>query len=86
MLPALVSCHDGACVSPPLRTIAPVPSWHGSPRAVSTGGPWGRMSIPRRRLVGQFTDPLSLAERPDDEAATSVVDHLVRHLEDLAGA
>ena len=37
-------------------------------------------------LVGQFTDPLSLAERPDDEAATSVVDHLVRHLEDLAAA
>ena len=37
-------------------------------------------------LVGQFTDPLSLAERPDDVAATSVVDHLVRHLEDLAAA
>jgi class 3 adenylate cyclase len=37
-------------------------------------------------LVGQFTDPLSLAERPDDEAVTSVVDHLVCHLEDLAAA
>ena len=37
-------------------------------------------------LVAQFTDPLALAERPDDEAATSVVDHLVRHLEDLAAA
>jgi len=37
-------------------------------------------------LVVQFTDPLALAERPDDEAATSVVDHLVRHLEDLAAA
>jgi len=37
-------------------------------------------------LVVHFTDPLSLAERPDDEAATSVVDHLVRHLEDLAAA
>ena len=35
-------------------------------------------------LVGQFTDPLALAERSDDETATSVVDHLVRHLEDLA--
>jgi class 3 adenylate cyclase len=37
-------------------------------------------------LVVHFTDPLALAERPDDEAATSVVDHLVRHLEDLAAA
>jgi class 3 adenylate cyclase len=37
-------------------------------------------------LVGQFTDPLSLAEPPEDAAATCVVDHLVRHLEDLAAA
>ena len=37
-------------------------------------------------LVGQFTDPLSLAERSDDAAATSVVDRLVRHLEELAAA
>jgi class 3 adenylate cyclase len=37
-------------------------------------------------LVGQFTDPLSLAERPDDAAVTSVVDHLVCYLEDLAAA
>jgi class 3 adenylate cyclase len=35
-------------------------------------------------LVCQFTDPLSLAERSDDEVATSVVDRLVHHLEDLA--
>ena len=35
-------------------------------------------------LVGQFTDPLALAERSDDETATSVVDRLVRHLEELA--
>jgi class 3 adenylate cyclase len=37
-------------------------------------------------LVVQFTDPLALAEQPDDEDATSVVDHMVRHLEDLATA
>jgi class 3 adenylate cyclase len=37
-------------------------------------------------LVGQFTDPLSLAERSDDETSASVVDRLVRHLEDLAAA
>ena len=37
-------------------------------------------------LVGQFTDPLALAERSDDATATSVVDRLVRHLEDLAAA
>ena len=45
------------------------------------------MSIPRPPFwSASFTDPLSLAERPDDVAATSVVDHLVRHLEDLAAA
>jgi class 3 adenylate cyclase len=37
-------------------------------------------------LVGQFTDPLALAERSDDATAASVVDRLVRHLEDLATA
>lgn len=35
-------------------------------------------------LVVQFTDPLALAECPDDAGATSVVDHLVRYLEELA--
>ncbi len=35
-------------------------------------------------LVVQLTDPLALAERPHDESARSMADHLVRNLEDLA--